>query len=53
MMERWQGQLTGWGTRSNGHVRWCNGLLADLGDVPEIAFEKGMIPYIPADQDQD
>jgi Domain of unknown function (DUF6398) len=32
-----------------------NGLLVDLRDMPrevqEIAFEKGMIPYIPADQD--
>jgi hypothetical protein len=33
-----------------------NGLLVDLRDMPreiqEIAFEKGMIPYIPADRDQ-
>ena len=32
-----------------------NGLLVDLRDMPrevqEIAFAKGMIPYIPADQD--
>ena len=32
-----------------------NGLLVDLRDMPrevqEIAYEKGMIPYIPADQD--
>jgi Domain of unknown function (DUF6398) len=32
-----------------------NGLLVDLRDMPrevqEIAFEKGMIPYIPADQE--
>ncbi len=32
-----------------------NGLFVDLRDMPrevqEIAFEKGMIPYIPADQD--
>jgi hypothetical protein len=52
-MDRWQGQLTGWGTQSNGHVRWCSGLLVDLRDMPrelqEIAFEEGMIPYIPAD----
>jgi hypothetical protein len=33
-----------------------NGLLVDLRNMPrevqEIAFEKGMIPYIPADRDQ-
>ncbi|QRM28348.1 DUF6398 domain-containing protein [Microvirga sp. VF16] len=33
-----------------------NGLLVDLRDMPrevqEIAFEKGMIPYIPADREQ-
>ncbi len=33
-----------------------NGFLVDLRDMPrevqEIAFEKGMIPYIPADQEQ-
>ena len=32
-----------------------NGLLVDLRDMPRevqaIAFERGMIPYIPADQD--
>ena len=32
-----------------------NGLLVDLRDMPrevqEIAFEKGMIPYIPADRE--
>ena len=32
-----------------------NGLLVDLRDMPrevqEIAFDKGMIPYIPADRD--
>ena len=32
-----------------------NGLLVDLRDMPrevqEIAFEKGLIPYIPADRD--
>jgi hypothetical protein len=32
-----------------------NGVLVDLRDMPrevqEIAYEKGMIPYIPADQD--
>jgi len=32
-----------------------NGLLADLRDMPrevqEIAFENGLIPYIPADRD--
>jgi hypothetical protein len=31
-----------------------NGILVDLRDMPrevqEIAFEKGMIPYIPGDQ---
>ena len=34
-----------------------NGLLVDLRDMPrevqEIAFEKGMIPYIPADREWD
>jgi len=33
-----------------------NGLLVDLRDMPrevqQIAFEKGMIPYIPADHEQ-
>jgi Domain of unknown function (DUF6398) len=33
-----------------------NGLLVDLRDMPrevqQIAFDKGMIPYIPADQEQ-
>jgi hypothetical protein len=33
-----------------------NGMLVDLRDMPrevqQIAFEKGMIPYIPADQEQ-
>jgi hypothetical protein len=33
-----------------------NGFLVDLRDMPrevqQIAFEKGMIPYIPADQEQ-
>src|SRR5687767_9373593 len=33
-----------------------NGILVDLREMPrevqEIAFEKGMIPYIPADRDQ-
>jgi hypothetical protein len=33
-----------------------DGLLVDLRDMPheiqEIAFEKGMIPYIPADREQ-
>src|SRR5690349_18156725 len=33
----------------------ANGLLVDLCDMPrevqEIAFEKGMIPYIPADRE--
>jgi hypothetical protein len=32
-----------------------NGLLVDVRDMPrevqEIAFHKGMIPYIPADRD--
>jgi hypothetical protein len=32
-----------------------NGMLVDLREMPrevqEIAFEKGMIPYIPADRD--
>ena len=32
-----------------------DGFLVDLRDMPrevqEIAFEKGMIPYVPADQD--
>jgi hypothetical protein len=32
-----------------------NGLLVDLRDMPreiqEIAFEDGLIPYIPADQE--
>jgi hypothetical protein len=32
-----------------------NGLLVDLRDMPrevqEIAFAKGIIPYIPADQE--
>jgi hypothetical protein len=34
-----------------------NGVLVDLRDMPrevqQIAFEKGMIPYIPADQEKD
>jgi hypothetical protein len=55
-MDRYWGQLTGWGTQSNGHVRWCNGPLVDLRDMPrelqEIAFGKGMIPYIPADRER-
>ena len=33
-----------------------NGMLVDLRHMPrkvqEIAFQKGMIPYIPADQEQ-
>jgi hypothetical protein len=33
-----------------------NGLLVDLREMPrevqQIAFEKGMIPYIPADHEQ-
>ncbi len=33
-----------------------NGFLVDLRDMPrevqQIAFERGMIPYIPADQEQ-
>jgi hypothetical protein len=44
-------------TRTNPLV-WMaeiNGLLVDLRDMPrevqEIAFEKGMIPYIPADRE--
>jgi hypothetical protein len=49
-MDRWQSQLTGWGTQSNGHVRWCNGLLVDLRDMPrevqKIAFGKSMILYV-------
>jgi hypothetical protein len=34
-----------------------NGLLIDLRNMPrevqEVAFEKGMIPYIPADRERD
>jgi hypothetical protein len=34
-----------------------NGLLVDLRDMPrevqEIAFQKGMIPYVPGDREQD
>jgi hypothetical protein len=34
-----------------------NGLLVDLRDMPrevqEIAFQKGMIPYVPGERDQD
>ena len=34
-----------------------NGMLVDLRDMPrevqQIAFDKGMIPYIPADQEKD
>jgi hypothetical protein len=34
-----------------------NGFLVDLRDMPrevqEIAFEKGLIPYIPADREHD
>ena len=52
-MDRWQSQLTGWGAQSNGHVRWRNEQRVDLHDVQEIAFEKGMIDYIPADRDED
>jgi hypothetical protein len=51
-MDRWQSQLTGWGTQSNGHVRGFNGQRIDLRDVQVIAFEKGVIPYLPADRDQ-
>jgi hypothetical protein len=33
-----------------------NGILVDPRDMPrkvqEVAFEKGMIPYIPADREQ-
>ena len=29
----------------------CDGLLVDLRDVQELAFEMSMIPYIPADPD--
>ena len=32
----------------------CNGMLVDIREMPRdvqvIAYEKGMIPYIPADQ---
>jgi hypothetical protein len=28
----------------------ANGVLVDLREVQAIAFEKGMIPYIPADR---
>jgi hypothetical protein len=34
-------------------VRGFNGQRIDLRDVQVIALEKGMIPYIPADMDQD
>jgi hypothetical protein len=36
-------------------VAEVNGILVDLRQMPrevqEIAFDKGMIPYIPADRD--
>jgi len=34
-------------------MRCCNGQSVDLHDVREIAFDKGMIDYIPADRDED
>jgi len=40
------------GTQSNGHVRGFNGQRIDLRDVQVIAFEKGVIPYLPADRVQ-
>ena len=49
-MDSWQSQLTGWGSQSNGHVRWCTRLLVDLRDMPrevqKFAFKKGMILFV-------